>query len=401
LVLNIKLTPSAGGYISQYTSWRWCFFAIVFANITVQIIGFFFLQETYAPRILGDKARDLRTQTGNPMLRTEWEQADQNRTFPRLVAKALRRPWIMIGTQPIIQVLAVYQAFNFGTLYLLISGFPALWEERYGMPRGDASLNYLSIAIGSLIGVGICGPATDAVYAALKRRRGIPDDEPGLPEFRMPLVVPVSILSPCAIILYGWAAQEKMHWVVPNVSDFAPVCFATVTDMFADRGRNFRWELHHLLPMHLGVPGGCVQLALSVRIVGVRFPAFDPRICLPAVRSRPVRESRVRARRELDRRFVVCARGPGPVDYLAFWPSVTRSQPVYRCPYSQTGNEVGNEIGNCVSKSLGLGMSLVCWLAALLGTHLLGVVKQAVCELDWIPEFRLDFPSVRLSTYIK
>ena len=151
------------------------------------------------------------------MLRTEWEQED--RTFSQLLMKALRRPWVMLGTQPIVQILAVYQAFNFGTLYLLISGFPALWEDRYGMPRGDASLNYLSLAIGSLIGVNVCGPATDAVYAALKRRHGIPDDQPGRPEFRMPLVVPVSIISPAAIFLYGWAAQVKMHWIVPNVSN--------------------------------------------------------------------------------------------------------------------------------------------------------------------------------------
>jgi hypothetical protein len=152
------------------------------------------------------------------MLRTEWEQSDENRTFTSLLLKALCRPWVMLGTQPIVQVLAVYQAFNFGVLYLLISGFPALWEDRYGMPRGDASLNYLSLAIGSLVGVTVCGPATDAVYAALKRRRGISDDQPGAPEFRMPLVVPVSIISPAAIFLYGWAAQEKLHWIVPNVS---------------------------------------------------------------------------------------------------------------------------------------------------------------------------------------
>lgn len=209
---------SAGGYISQYATWRWCFFIIVFANITVQIIAFFFLRETYAPRLLQNKARELRARTGNPLLRTEYEVSDGSRSFLSLLLKALRRPWVMLGTQPIIQVLAVYQAFNFGTLYLLISGFPALWEGRYGMPRGDASLNYLSLAIGSLVGVNICGPATDAIYAALKRRRGIPEDEPGIPEFRMPLVVPVSIITPCAMFLYGWAAQEKMHFMVPNVS---------------------------------------------------------------------------------------------------------------------------------------------------------------------------------------
>jgi hypothetical protein len=124
----------------------------------------------------------------------------------------------MLATQPIIVILALYQAFNYGTLYLLISGFPALWEGRYGMPRGEASLNYLSLAIGSLIGSNICGPATDYVYALLKRREGIPESEPGRPEMRMPLMVPASIITPLALALYGWSAEAKLHFIVPNVS---------------------------------------------------------------------------------------------------------------------------------------------------------------------------------------
>ncbi|KAK0616920.1 major facilitator superfamily transporter [Immersiella caudata] len=267
-VLGPAVGPIAGGYISQYASWRWCFFIIVLANITVQAIAFFFLQETYAPRLLQDKARRLREKTGNPMLRTEWEQSDENRTFLDLLLKALCRPWVMLGTQPIVQVLAVYQAFNFGVLYLLISGFPALWEDRYGMPRGDASLNYLSLAIGSLVGVTVCGPATDAVYAALKRRRGISDDQPGVPEFRMPLVIPVSIISPAAIFLYGWAAQEKLHWIVPNIgaaifSGSSIVCYQCISAYLADT-----YNLHSA-----SASSACAFLR---SILAFAFPLFVP-----------------------------------------------------------------------------------------------------------------------------
>jgi hypothetical protein len=184
----------------------------------VQIISFFFLQETYPPRLLQLKARALRARSGKPEFRTEWEQSETDRTLAGLLRVALSRPWVMLGTQPIIQVLALYQAFNFGTLYLLISSFPALWEGRYGMPRGDATLNYISLAVGSLIGVYICAPATDRVYAGLKRRYAIPEDERGLPEFRVPLMVPASIITPCGIFLYGWAAEGKLHFLVPNVS---------------------------------------------------------------------------------------------------------------------------------------------------------------------------------------
>ncbi|KXX77074.1 Transporter mfs1 [Madurella mycetomatis] len=216
-VLGPAIGPIVGGYISQNTTWRWCFWTIVLVNGAVQVIAFFFLRETYAPRLLQLKARALRARTGNPKLRTKWEQSDADRTLLGLLRITLRRPWVMLGTQPIIQLFALYQAFNFGTLYLFISSFPALWEGRYGMPKGDATLNYISLAVGSLIGVYICAPATDSVYARLKRRNGLADQEPGFPEFRVPLMVPASIATPCGIFLYAWAAEAKAHFLVPNL----------------------------------------------------------------------------------------------------------------------------------------------------------------------------------------
>lgn len=142
----------------------------------------------------------------------------EHRTLPKLLRVSLSRPWILLGTQPIIQLFALYQAFNFGMLYLLISSFPQLWEGRYGISKGLASLNYISLAGGSLVGVSICGPLTDTIYRRLKTRYGIKDDEPGRPEFRIPLMIPASIVTPLAIFLFAWSAEAKLHFLVPNVS---------------------------------------------------------------------------------------------------------------------------------------------------------------------------------------
>lgn len=182
----------------------------------IQILGAIFLRETYAPRILLLKARKLRARTGNQSLRTEWERDD--RTLPKLLRISLTRPWRLLGTQPIIQLLALYQAYNYGMLYLLISSYPTLWEGRYGMAKGVASLNYISLAVGSLIGAQVCGPLMDATHKRLKKRYGFAEDKPGLPEFRVPLMIPASVVSPCGIFLYAWAAEAKMCWIVPNVS---------------------------------------------------------------------------------------------------------------------------------------------------------------------------------------
>lgn len=39
----------------------------------------------------------------------------------------------------------------------------------------------------------------------------------GRPEFRVPMMVPGGLLVPFGLFIYGWAAQYKTHWIVPNI----------------------------------------------------------------------------------------------------------------------------------------------------------------------------------------
>lgn len=45
------------------------------------------------------------------------------------------------------------------------------------------------------------------------------DDDPtkSLPEYRLPLCVPFSLLVPIGLFTYGWSAQTQTHWIVPNI----------------------------------------------------------------------------------------------------------------------------------------------------------------------------------------
>ncbi|KAL3295089.1 MFS multidrug transporter [Colletotrichum asianum] len=214
-VIGPALGPIVGGYISQYATWRWAFWTVVIFNVALQAVAFFLLKETYAPRLLVLKARKLRKESCNPEFQTAWER--EQRTLTKILRVSLSRPWVMLATQPIIQSLAILQASNFGLLYLVISGFPNLWEEHYGMSKGRASLNYISIAVGSLIGVLICAPTMDAVYRRLKTKSGIGMEEPGRPEFRIPLMIPSSVITPAGMLLFAWSAQNRMHFLVPNI----------------------------------------------------------------------------------------------------------------------------------------------------------------------------------------
>lgn len=104
------------------------------------------------------------------------------------------------------------------------------------MAKGVASLNYLAL-LGSFIGSTIFGPSIDSFYRYLTRRgtnksseKDIPvsekgestNDSKGVPEYRLPLMVPASIVSAGGIFLFGWSAQGKMHWLILDVSSHLP-----------------------------------------------------------------------------------------------------------------------------------------------------------------------------------
>ncbi|KAL1956579.1 hypothetical protein VTO42DRAFT_7050 [Malbranchea cinnamomea] len=252
--------PIAGGYITQYTSWRWIFHSTSLADALVQILGFLFLQETYAPRILYRKAKRLREETGNPDLRTKYEQPDQS--FVKILRKNLVRPFRMLFTQPAIQVLALYRAYLYGLMYLVLSTFPAVYGETYGQPPGPASLHYLALGIGFVIGLQICAPINDRIYIYLKERYA----HPGRPEFRIPLMLPGGLLAPVGLLIYGWVTHFHAHWIG---ADIGAVIFATGLII------GFQCAQSYVVDAYTRYAASATGAAAFVRtIAGFGFPLF-------------------------------------------------------------------------------------------------------------------------------
>lgn len=109
-MLGPAIGPIAGGFIAENTTWRWVFYATSITAGFIQIVAFFFLPETYTPVILGWKAKKLRKETGNQDYRTESERKRQSPG--KILSTALIRPFRLLTTQPIVQILALYMAFG-------------------------------------------------------------------------------------------------------------------------------------------------------------------------------------------------------------------------------------------------------------------------------------------------
>lgn len=121
------VAPIVGAYISQSVSWRWIFWSTSLFDVAVQATAFFFLRETYGPRILAKRAARLRKEEnkgrgggggGNEkIIRTEYD--DAKRSSGSIIRRRLILPFIMLVAHPAVQAPSVYRAFLYGVMYLL------------------------------------------------------------------------------------------------------------------------------------------------------------------------------------------------------------------------------------------------------------------------------------------
>ncbi|KAK5124307.1 hypothetical protein LTR85_002010 [Meristemomyces frigidus] len=256
--------PIAGGFITENTTWRWAFWATSIACALIQGVGWFYLQETYSPEILRLKKVKLIKETGNNNLFTEFEHAE--RSFAKHMRTALVRPFIMMSTQPIIQVLALYIAYVYGLTYLVLSTFPELWTspEYYNESIGIGGLNYISLGLGYFLGTQITAPINDRIYRRLRTR----NDGVGRSEFRIPLMVPGSIIMPIGLFWYGWTAQTHQHWILPNIG---AVIYSAGAIMI------FQCIQTYIVDAYTRYAASALAAAVVLRsLCGFGFPLFAP-----------------------------------------------------------------------------------------------------------------------------
>lgn len=260
-ILGPAAGPLIGAWIAERTTWRWSFWAVTIFGVAVQVLIYFTLSETYTPRILHLKVEKLRKETGNEALHTAYETED--RSFKGVMRRSLGRVVIMLGTQPIVQFLALYMALTYGLIYLVLATFPIIWTTIYRESTGIGGLNYISLMIGMTAGAQGGGRLVDLTYRKLKTRSL---DGQGRPEFRIPILLPSTFLLAGGLFMGGWSAQFHTHWIVPNIGY---VIFSAGVSMTMIGLQTYTIDCYQL---YAASAVGATAVARSV--TGFSFPLF-------------------------------------------------------------------------------------------------------------------------------
>ncbi|KAJ5672509.1 Major facilitator superfamily domain general substrate transporter [Penicillium longicatenatum] len=205
-LLGPVLGPIVGGFVTENLSWRWTFYLILMLGGTVTFASFILMRETSAVAILKEKATRLRKETGNPKLR-----AKGNKQIPisQVIAHAVTRPATFLVFSPVLFLISLYIAFNFGVTMLLFATFPTVFETYYGWSVGVSGLAYVGVGIGCAVGI--------LIFANLSDRLLHAEGGNFHAERRLILMMWVSPLFPIGLFLYGWTVQYRVHWVVPII----------------------------------------------------------------------------------------------------------------------------------------------------------------------------------------
>lgn len=99
-LFGVVVGPIAGGFLVQYTSWRWCFYVVSIAGGAVQVFGFPIFRETYAPALIRRRCERSQKSSQNPDLYTQ----NDRMSLSQLLRTSLIRPFMLLGTQAIVQV---------------------------------------------------------------------------------------------------------------------------------------------------------------------------------------------------------------------------------------------------------------------------------------------------------
>jgi len=200
---------SAAVVVQEGYGWRWTEYVAGMLQGVILVVAVLFIEETYPPRLLVDKARRLRVESGNWALHAEFEEWDVS--VAELARKFLVRPVQLLLT-PICFLVALYASFCYGILYMQLGSIPIIFGEIRGWSHVVATLPFLCIFMGALLGCAI-NVYNQVLYNKAYHAAG----NRAVPERRLPPMMVGAVLFAGGQFVTGWTASPTVHWIAPCI----------------------------------------------------------------------------------------------------------------------------------------------------------------------------------------
>ncbi|KAJ5766764.1 uncharacterized protein N7511_004380 [Penicillium nucicola] len=176
------------------------------------LILLLFLPETSVPTILHERARRLRTLTGNQLFKTSSEIDSSKYSIKSLAYDALITPWKINTLDPAILFTTIYTALVYAIFYSFFEVFPLVYQEIYRMSTAHMGLVFLA----AIIAVFLIMPFY-CLFIHKYIAKPIHNGNFPPPERRLIPALFISLFVPTGMYLFAWTSRTDIHWTVPTV----------------------------------------------------------------------------------------------------------------------------------------------------------------------------------------
>jgi MFS transporter, DHA1 family, multidrug resistance protein len=164
--------------------------------------------ETAADNILLRRARRLRKLTGNPMLKSQSEITQGEKSLNAVVIVSLWRPIQICMLDPAVLFTNLYTALIYGIYYSYFEAFPLVYIDKYGFNLGEMGAVFTCIVVGAVLGIVVY---CSYVYFYLEpdiKKNGLRAQEHRL----FPALFAV-VLLPTGLFIFAWTSRPGIHWI--------------------------------------------------------------------------------------------------------------------------------------------------------------------------------------------
>ncbi|KAJ3477690.1 hypothetical protein NLG97_g8773 [Lecanicillium saksenae] len=197
--LGPALGPISGGFLGQAGGWRWLHGLMAILSGVITILGTIFVQETYTPVLLRQRAQRLSRLTGKVYI-SALDAGLAPATAGQKLKVALIRPWTFLFREPIVLITSIYVIIIYGTMYLNFAAYPIVFQSARGWGVGLGGVAFTGTAIGVVL-------ATVAAYIDYKYYVKAQKEKNTAilpPEYRLRSTIVGSLLIPIGLFWFAW-----------------------------------------------------------------------------------------------------------------------------------------------------------------------------------------------------